>query len=396
VGVVEGVVLTSAEKEELTEMECVTEFVRVGDNSSEGECVAVRVAVLLAPSLEMETLWDDDAVILTTLSVRSLENVAVRVMVVLGVAERCVTLSSSVGVGVADRVRLCCQDTVSEDEGVCDRGWDEVVDIVSSSVDDMVEERLLEGEPVIETLLDKEVSSLAVVEALSLMEGEPLSETLRVTLMNDDFDNVDDSSRVALCDADAVGVITSTSDVVGVTVSELLWVKSTVAEFWDDDGVRERESDDDIEREYDGVFVSVAAALAVGEELASSVNVNDGELLGVGRGVRDDVDDCDKDSVSEDDDDADSVKDLVFDDSFDSDPADFDAEGVAEFVMDDSPDWLRDMLDDREELACSAEMLVDDEYVIDTSFDSDVVRLGGLLGEYRWYDLVDEVSLLVE
>ena len=114
--------LTSAEKEELTEMECVTEFVRVGDNSSEGECVAVRVAVLLAPSLEMETLRDDDAVILTTLSVRSLENVAVRVMVVLGVAERCVTLSSSVGVGVADRVRLCCQDTVSEDEGVCDRG----------------------------------------------------------------------------------------------------------------------------------------------------------------------------------------------------------------------------------------------------------------------------------
>lgn len=151
-----------------------------------------------------------------------------------------------------------------------------LLDIVISLVDERRdEESLVEGEDVMETLVEKEYSSLEEAERLLVGVGERVNDALRVKLLPDETENVTDPSRVVLVVGDAVGVFMSTSEVEGVSVSESLCVTSAVAEFREDDGLTERDIDEENDADCDKVFDSVTGSLAVRDALLSSVKVND-------------------------------------------------------------------------------------------------------------------------
>lgn len=151
-----------------------------------------------------------------------------------------------------------------------------LLDMVISLVDERRdEESLVEGEDVMETVLEKESSSLEEAERLLVGVGERVNDALRVKLLPDETENVTEPSRVVLVVGDAVGVFTSTSEVEGVRVSESLCVTSAVAEFREDDGLTERDIDEENDADCDKVFDSVNGSLAVRDALLSSVKVND-------------------------------------------------------------------------------------------------------------------------
>lgn len=93
----------------------------------------------------------------------------------------------------------------------------------------------------------------------------------------------------------------------------------------------------------------------------------------VDEGVIEDV--LERDGVDE------SLKLLVLDTSLVGEPTVFDGDAVADFVTDCSSDALRERVKDRDNVGFSADTLDDVEWEADKSLDTDVERLGGLLGE---------------